>query len=159
MNEEEREARKSLFLKIGVFSIFALVFVLWLLNLKGIFSTIPRDTSLSKIGAEIEKKTKADEDRLGLNQPDATSRQEFVDKLLDKTEQAISSSTATSSATSTAILEIKKELLDLTKNTSTTTVDSSKTGCPPYINCMPTIGEARPCVVPPGCENITIIAY
>lgn len=159
MNEEEREARKSLFLKIGVFSIFVLVFTLWLLNLKGVFSTIPSDTSLSKIGAEIEKKAKADEDRLGLNSPSAISQQEFVDKLLDKTEQTISSSTATSSATSTAILEIKKELLDLTKNISTTTVDSDKKGCPPYINCMPTIGETRPCVVPPGCENITIIAY
>lgn len=159
MNEEEREARKSLFLKIGVFSIFALVFVLWLLNLKGVFSTISSDTSLSKIGAEIEKKAKVDEDRLGLNEPDTTSQQEFVDKLLDKTEQAISSSTATSSASSTAILEIKKELMDLTKATSTTVVDVNKTGCPPYINCMPTIGETRPCVMPAGCENITIIAY
>jgi hypothetical protein len=24
---------------------------------------------------------------------------------------------------------------------------------------MPTIGEAKPCVIPPGCENITQIAY
>ena len=159
MNEEEREARKSLFLKIGVFSIFALVFVLWSLNLKGVFSTVSSDKSLSEIGAEIEKKAKVDEDRLGLNEPDTTSQQEFVEKLLDKTEQTISSSTATSSATSTVILEIKKELLDLTKGTSSTTVDSDKKGCPPYINCMPTIGEARPCVVPAGCENITIIAY
>lgn len=31
--------------------------------------------------------------------------------------------------------------------------------CPEYVNCMPTIGEARPCVIPPGCEEKTLIVY
>ena len=55
MTEEEREVRKSLFLKIGVFSIFALVFILWLLNLKGVFINISNRSNsltLDKIGSE-----------------------------------------------------------------------------------------------------------
>lgn len=35
----------------------------------------------------------------------------------------------------------------------------SSIACPEYINCMPTIGEARPCTIPPGCEDRTIIVY
>ncbi|MFZ2309924.1 MAG: hypothetical protein WAW11_00050 [Patescibacteria group bacterium] len=157
MNEEEREARKSLFLKIGVFSIFALVFILWLLNLKGVFINISDNSNnltLDKIGSEIENNAKKDSDRLGLNQ-DEKKQNDFVDKLLDKTEQVISSSTASSTINS----EIKKSLQELTNNFSTSTDKSLGENCPPYIDCMPTIGEARPCVVPPGCENITIIAY
>ncbi len=32
--------------------------------------------------------------------------------------------------------------------------------CPEWIDCMPTIdAKPRPCVIPPGCEGITQIAY
>jgi len=158
MNEEEREAKKSLFLKIGVISVFALVFVLWLLNIQGVFGNISNQTnkvSWAEVSAEIDKNTKEAEARLGINQPATSTENEFVKKLLDKTANVASSS----AATSTAILEIKKELSDLTKNISTSTVPVVKNNCPAYINCMPTIGEARPCVIPAGCENITQIAY
>lgn len=158
MNEEEREAKKSLFLKIGVISVFALVFVLWLLNIQGVFGNISNQTnkvSWAEVSAEIDKNTKEAEARLGINQPDTSTNNEFIKKLLDKTANVASSSVSSS----TAILEIKKELLDLTKNTSTPVIPATRSNCPAYINCMPTIGEARPCVIPAGCENITQIAY
>ena len=47
-------------------------------------------------------------------------------------------------------------------STSTSTPSSpilKNNNCPAYINCMPTIGEARSCQVPPGCEGVTVIAY
>lgn len=155
MTEEEREAKKNLFLRIGVVSVFAVVFVLWLLNIQGVFSNVSSTESDSKweeTMAEIDKNTKETEDRLGLNSPEQDKTNEFVEKLLDKTEDMASSSISTSSA----IIEIKKELSELVV---TSTIPVVNKNCPPYINCMPSIGEARPCVIPPGCENITQIAY
>lgn len=155
MTEEEREAKKNLFLRIGVVSVFAVVFVLWLLNIQGVFSNVSSTESDSKweeTMAEIDKNTKETEDRLGLNTPEQDKTNEFVEKLLDKTEDIASSSISTSSA----IIEIKKELSELVVTSTAPVVNNN---CPPYINCMPSIGEARPCVIPPGCENITQIAY
>lgn len=31
--------------------------------------------------------------------------------------------------------------------------------CPKWINCMPMVGEASSCQIPPGCEDITQIVY
>ncbi len=64
--------------------------------------------------------------------------------------------------------EMEKKFQDLTDKVEVPVENStsSPTGmpeapayCPEYINCMPTIGEARPCVIPPGCEEKTLIAY
>lgn len=38
-------------------------------------------------------------------------------------------------------------------------VDSEINNCPKYINCMPTIGQENSCVIPQGCEGITIPVY
>jgi hypothetical protein len=42
---------------------------------------------------------------------------------------------------------------------ATSTASAVGRNCPKYIDCMPTIGAAKSCVVPLGCEGITIIAY
>lgn len=59
-------------------------------------------------------------------------------------------------ASSSQAVEIIKEVEDYVadkKNASSSRI------CPEYIDCMPTIGPAKPCQVPPGCEGITQIAY
>ncbi|MFA5754736.1 MAG: hypothetical protein WC905_05355, partial [Patescibacteria group bacterium] len=72
--------------------------------------------------------------------------------LIEETEKIASSSidlpflgTSTPSATGTSPLVNPPDI----KNAN----------CPAYVNCMPTIGESRPCQIPAGCEGITKIAY
>jgi len=39
-------------------------------------------------------------------------------------------------------------------------INPIRNDCPAWINCMPIIdGPARPCVIPPGCEDYTQLAY
>ncbi len=160
MNDEEQEAKKSLMIKIGVSIIIAIVFFLWLANLKGVFESDQNkqvDTSWKKISEDMDKRMQEIEKRMEDSQASSTKKN-FVDELIKKTDSIASSSSNVS--TSTVIEEIKKDLIDLTKSTSTTASTSPKrSGCPEYINCMPSIGEARSCAVPVGCENITQIAY
>lgn len=156
MNDEEGEAKKSLLIKIAVSIIIAIVFFLWLANLKGVFESDQNkkvDTSWQKISEDINQRMKEIEKRMEDSQASSTKKN-FVDELIKKTDSIASSSSNVS--TSTVVEEIKKELIDLTKSTSTS---PKRIGCPEYINCMPSIGEARSCAVPVGCENITQIAY
>lgn len=156
MNPEEADYKKALLFKIGVIIIVVAVFSLWLANLQNVFeskSSTDND-ALKSITDNINKSLKEAEDNF--NRSASSTEKAFVDGLLDS-----ASSTATSTmSTSTAAIEIKKELTDLMKDVATSTATTTKkTGCPEYINCMPTIGEARPCVIPAGCEDITQIAY
>lgn len=51
-------------------------------------------------------------------------------------------------------------LQSIINDAETKSLKSQERACPEWINCMPTIGEeSSPCLVPPGCEDITQIAY
>jgi nitrogen fixation-related uncharacterized protein len=151
MNDEEKEAKKSLFLKIGVSVVITIVFFLWAANLKGVFESDKkqnRDRLFENISSDIDKQMKGLEQKMNENQNNAI-KNDFVKELITKTDEVAYSSTSTPAA------EIKKELINLTKSTTT----NLRVSCPSFINCMPTIGENKPCAVPAGCENITQIAY
>lgn len=155
MNDEEKEARKSLFLKIGVSIIIVIVFFLWAANLKGVFESNndkKKDHLFENISSDIDQQMKNLEQKMNANNA-TTTKNDFVKELIIKTDEIDSSST------STPVAEIKKELTDVIKGATTTATSSSQVTCPPYINCMPTIGENKPCAIPVGCENITQIAY
>jgi len=151
---DNKEVKKEWLFKIGVISVFIIILALWLLNLRGVFSTNTNkdyDFSWQKVSAEIEKNTRETEEKMGFNKPKTASSSDFMKQVLDGASDLSSKSISTS----TAILEIRKELLDLTKNAT----NSDNKNCPAYIDCMPRIGEAKPCVIPLGCEKITQIAY
>ena len=151
MNPNEQYVKKSLLVKIGIIIIVAFIFFLWLASLKGVFENqkTTTDVTWQKISSDMDKSFQDAQNRFdeAANIAASTTDSTFVNGLLDK-----ASSTATSTvATSTAAAELKQEFTDIT--------NSKKVSCPQYINCMPSIGEARPCVIPPGCEKITQIAY
>ena len=152
MNPEEVDNKKSLLPKIGIIILVAVVFCLWLANLNNVFESKPTSTddTLKKIGDDIDKSLKDVNARFDTTVSSTSNT--FVEGLLDKASSTI----ATTTATSTAKTELKETLTGLIKTTTTT---PKRISCPPSINCMPTIGEARPCVVPVGCEKITQIAY
>lgn len=140
MNPEEQNYKKALIFKISIIVIVIAVFFLWLANLKNVFEDNSKDTdeTWKKISTDID----ASLDRL--------------DKAIDNlsTTTATTTTSVPAVSTSTAKIELKEELSDLIKKATTT-----KNSCPEYINCMPSIGESRPCVIPVGCEDITQIAY
>jgi hypothetical protein len=150
MNPEETNYKKAL-LKVGIIVIVLAIIFLWLSNLQNVFESRQNqsDNLLKKISDDIDKSLKDTETHL--NETVSTTSNTFVEKLLDKASSTIASTTSTS----TAAVELKKELTGFIKATST----PKRISCPEYINCMPSIGETRPCVVPAGCEKITQIAY
>lgn len=151
MNPDEQYVKKSLLVKIGIIVVIAIIFFLWLASLKGVFENqrSVSDNTWRQINNDIDQSFAEAEKRFDRAADLAASSTSdiFVDDLLKKA----SSTSSSTVSTSTAAAELKQELIDITK--------TKITSCPPYINCMPSIGEGRPCVIPPGCEKITQIAY
>lgn len=154
----EEQAKKKFLMKVGIISLMALILIFWLLNIKNVFKfnqtnqeasnpewSSVRDElgeTLDQLGDNFQKINEANESL-------KTASSSLVNEIIKETEKIASSSIASSSnSTSTEVIpgEIAAE-------------KPANTNCPEYINCMPTIGEPRPCVIPAGCEGITQIAY
>lgn len=152
MNPDEQNYKKALIFKIAIIVIIAAVFFLWLASLKNVLAT--QDQSNNDTWEKITKDFDDSMERLDKitnSLASSSAQNNFVDGVLEKASNTI----VTTVSTTTVKTELKEELSDLIKMATTTV----KNNCPPYINCMPTIGEARPCVIPVGCEDITQIAY
>ena len=170
-NQQAREEEKKRFLlKSGVwiFSVFILVF--WVFTLTRSFN--------NKAGAGETIDADAAAWQSDLNQTIATIKNVMNDKtpessdtlaagrdFLEKMDASLEKKAA---ASGTPILE-EKNIADESSATMTPEEllsglqqrlpELASSSCPEFIDCMPTIGEAKPCVIPPGCENITQIAY
>lgn len=160
------ENSKKNLVKLAIITIAALIFFLWLANLRSVFSEpVAQENILDNFNKELDKSLKQAVEILG----EEDSKEDFVDDLLKK---ASSTKTTPSFNTEDSSNIIKEDLSEIIKAASSTLNNSPENGyqiptpvkntdknCPEYINCMPSIGEARPCAIPPGCEGITLIAY
>lgn len=164
------QAKKNFLIKVGVGAIMSLVLIFWALNVKNIFlSSADNDTQstseILSLKKEFSETITSFEESL-----------EKVDKINDDIKAASSSlltefiletnKTASSSETQLVISPPDTSSSSIISTSSFPTIlpvaaptQKIKLDCPSYINCMPTIGEARSCQVPPGCEEITQIAY
>ncbi len=149
MNPGEQNDQRVLWIKIGVISLLTVILFLWLANLRGVFESRNNSTDKTweKISSDMNKSFQEAESRF--SDVSSSSDSAFVKDLLDKASSTV---TNNNSANKT----IKQELSDLIKIGTTT---PKRINCPPYINCMPSIGEAKPCIIPAGCEDVTQIAY
>jgi len=157
-NIDTQNAKKKMIIKVGVSIISFLLLAIWLMS----------------VNYSVKENVKPDPSE------DSEAWKQEMNKMIDEVEEKfsninteISSSTPTSTPTSTpagtegeekSSLEDSATSTEVNNGNITTTSTPEKivndyAGCPEYINCMPTIGEARPCVIPPGCENFTQIAY
>jgi len=157
MNDEKQ--KKVFLMKIGVSFFVILLVIVWVLNFKNIWQFKPNDLAPESKGEWTEIKTNIDQALSEINgrldqikeekkEFDAKNLQEqelseaaFIQDLIKETEKFASSTPENSNSTTT--LPIIK----------------SNPSCPAFINCMPSIGEARSCQIPAGCEGITQIAY
>lgn len=127
--------KERLIMYLGVTIITLFVFIFWLSNLNNFWG--------SSVG--VEEKNNLNELREIINNPIDFGDEDANDN--DNEEKDDVKKDAD---------ELFEGVIDNVEKKSTST---SNTNCPEWINCMPTIGEARPCVIPPGCEGITQIAY
>jgi Tfp pilus assembly protein PilX len=163
MNQTERDDKKFLIAKILIATIVLLILFLWLANLRGVFESQKESNSdiWKKISQNMDKSLKDAEDQFNkaADLTSSSTNKIFVEELLSKASSTATSSgfVATSTISTTTRAELEKELINLIKPIASSS--PKRVSCPEYINCMPTIGETKPCVIPAGCEKITQIAY
>lgn len=162
--ESERQ-KKILLMKVCVVSVIILIIVLWIFNIKNVWRPVNVNKSqdqtasleFTKFKDDINKQMTEINQRLSIisNQKQDSQNQagnELLNNIIKDTEKAsstISTSTKTNvNSSSSSVPIVIPETPSLKKN-----------NCPPYINCMPSIGAARSCKIPAGCEGVTQIAY
>jgi len=160
----DKEVKKSLFTKISISVLIVFIFFLWLLNLKNFFGQREQKKNVEwgKIQEGLNRaieQAKDNTSKIVDNKEADKQGQEFVRDLMERTK-GINVTTTTSetlvASSSEAVSEITEQIKQLRDIASSSLL---KKNCPEYINCMPSIGEVRSCVVPAGCEKITQIAY
>lgn len=160
---DEKFSKKYFLLKIGVIFLTVLILALWIFNLRNIWSAEREEATPDENQEWQELKVSLDKTLIDIKgQLDSLQNNKEIEKrnadqvllsdVLKETEKRAavlaSSTTAASVATSSGAVA------------TTTAPEKNKiTNCPEYIDCMPTIGAARPCEIPAGCEGITQIAY
>lgn len=156
---EEKKDNKKLIMKAGVALIMILIFIFWLWNTKNNFYTQKSETTQNKEDIQSIREDlndAIDKMNAGLDKIKTTNEElkaassSLANELIKAADDTASSSTVTPGiiASSSPIIPVIQP--DQKKVNS---------NCPSYINCMPTIGEARDCRIPAGCEGITQIAY
>lgn len=155
MDSERR--KKILVMQIGATILAVFILVVWIFNLQNVWRVdkelaadndsaqwLKIKDDLNKTLSNVQSQMK-EISRARKEQEDVKNRN-FLSDLVDETKKLAPTTVSTSTpiATSTATSTAPKSL---------------RSGCPEWINCMPSIGEARPCQIPVGCEGITQIAY
>lgn len=165
---EDEQAKKFFLAKVIAISIVAVLLIFWFLNLGQVFkgnSAESADSDLQEFKRQLDELV--------------------VDAQKNISQFNIASSTASSSPAAEVVTGVAERaganlvasssnpVLDIeaAKRAANSLASSSAGGlleknelkqapdCPAYINCMPTIGEARSCVIPAGCEGITEKVY
>jgi len=165
----DEQAKKKIFLmRVIIGSVAFIILILWVFNLKNVWtdSRNQNKSSAQWLSLKQELGKTLDEAQAKMNkiEKDKTAAEKqvgdkFLTGLLEETAKnnssAGSAGESTDAATSTSSVSATS-----TPETGRTASSTKPTvNCPEYIDCMPTIGAAKPCVVPPGCEGITLIAY
>lgn len=154
MDDETR--KKKLLMKLGIASLMFLILFFWILNIKNVFKNNPSAENIkdqaqwqdlkTDLGKTVDKMSESLDKISETNEKlKNASSSEAQDNIATSTE----TSTETSTSTDASIITIPVNFVP----------DIKRTDCPPYINCMPSIGEARQCEIPIGCEGITELVY
>ncbi len=146
MNTESKKTKfinnnKEKLVILLVFAFIVLIFLTWVVNLNNRIRDI-ESFSVSPEGSEYKD----------------------IMKELDGAISEMSQSVRDSGQGVKENIELEKDNSEIIESEEQGNFDiilppKNLNNCPAYINCMPTIGVARPCVIPPGCEEFTQIVY
>lgn len=145
---DEETKKKKFLMKLGIASLMILVLFFWILNIKNVFKNNPSAENIKDQAQWQDLRTD-----FGKTVDKMTESLDKIAETNEKLKNASSSEVQDNATTSTST------------DTSTTTIpvnfvpNTKRTDCPSYINCMPSIGEARQCEIPIGCEGITELVY
>lgn len=164
---EENKDRKKIIMKAGVISVMILVVVFWVLNLRNMFNNQRLETSqnkqelqsiredldraINKINEGMDKIKETDEKLKEVSGSLANEPAEKTDNVVSSSSDILTPTDLTQTVPDVEVAPAQLETLPQPEKINS--------NCPSYINCMPTIGEARACRIPAGCEGITQIAY
>ncbi len=141
------ESKKKQMLWPLVIILAALIFAFWAYNLKNVWpSSSNKDVDLGIVKEEINASLGELEKKLEENSQLKDDAGEMLNELIEEVEESASSSEE-------IMLPVTPEMPEMP------IAPDINTNCPEWINCMPSIGEPRPCQIPVGCEEITQIAY
>lgn len=161
--DNPEDAKKLLILKAGVLIIAVALIGFWSLNLGSAFSVRSEKKGQAAAWQDDLNNTisaiTASTTTTGNSAEEKAFLAEMVNNLTDREIVTTSMVVATTTAVvpqEIATLTPEQLINNLEQRLPLMTASSS---CPEFIDCMPTIGEAKPCVIPVGCENITQIAY
>jgi transketolase len=160
------EEKKRFIMKVGVIVFSFIILALWVFSLS--FSFNSKKNSTTEIASdwreELQETIDTARQNFNITPTENTEEKKFLDDMLEdinnkEQEEVLIINPAdieksTSTASSTESQKFLKELENKLPIKDTRTLN-----CPAYINCMPTIGVSRPCVIPSGCEDITQIVY
>lgn len=159
MSEEKREKKNNKILIIGV-SIFAVLFLfLWIFNTQRLIFNSNQQTSTENEEQAWQKiQEEFTQGFMEMNQVwEEAQRSQiiadseiFMDNLKNSVEEELSKEENSND------LQNLPEAEELDQE-----IIKSNSHCPEFINCMPTYGEIPEdyCVVPPGCEDISLKVY
>lgn len=167
-NQEQEEARKKRYLIIGVGIFSAIIFILWLGSLRfsmnsGAFNISSQeretwqddlDDSMSFFQDNLNLLNESNQvtENTEMNVEGEMFLQEMTDNL---SEQTIKTEVSIEDPQELEIIKSESdELLQTLENKI-----NNNLSCPAFINCMPGPDRVGPCSIPPGCEDITQIAY
>lgn len=156
---EERQREKTI-VKIGTAAVAILILSLWLVNLRNIRHLIPENQDEATAAQWEELRAEMDRSLQEMNRRIDEERSASTEPV-EAGPTAEERATVQDILSDTAALASSSRTVDLASTTATSTIlEKDESGCPKWINCMPTIGNTpRSCAVPPGCEGITQIAY
>lgn len=174
-DNQTAELKKRLFLKTGVWLFSAIIAGLWLFSLGINFKqqALANDDKSpavaawqmelnQAIGAIKSSVNFSDQTFVGDEIVDNSAGEDFLVAMNNSLEKKVVSPEMEADASASELITNDKSatttpesmLKDLEKRLPTVV-----NNCPDFINCMPLIDEVRPCLIPPGCENITQIVY
>jgi len=159
--EDDRQ-KKVLLMRTGIVIFMVLLFSVWAYNLKNVWLGAP---SLSSTGANDNGAAWSNlKNDLSRVLTDTKSQLQEIEKARTTKEQSDQTALINNLLGGVGKLAAATSSIAATSSAGTIIATSTagvkdKVTCPESINCMPTIGAARPCKVPAGCEHITIIAY
>jgi hypothetical protein len=167
-NQDQAEAKKKRYLVIGVWVFSTIILLLWIISLRMSFRSNSFNVSSSETEAwqeDLDQSISYFQDNLSLLNE---SNQAIENRKVDVEGQVFlqdMKNNLTEKKMKTEIVNNEFQELELIKSESDKLLKNlenkinNNLSCPVFINCMPGPDRAGPCSVPPGCEDITQIAY
>lgn len=168
MNENDK--KRIFMMRVLVGSVALIILILWILNLKNVWrdsgnQNTASSSAWSSLKSDLQKTLNEAQTKLNKIETDKTAAEQAAgDKFLagllaETTKNSSAPAQAATSSPETATSSPIYYASSTPGSVGIASTTKANKNCPPYIDCMPTIGATRPCVVPAGCEGMTVIAY